>query len=173
MSGFYFFTTNPNSALLTNMTVMTPTMTMCSTLGPTDSTPMTATDTPTTANAGAAAKGIGEEAMASSASSTPCSRSGRPTGTSVADARSSNNSNSNNSPPTVKANVKYRGEEGRRAVLSTCREVLYDYGVLCSVVIVELHSAADVDVLAAHPDVAWVDVDAQVSFIAPMNTGMR
>lgn len=111
--------------------------------------------------------------MVSSASSTSCSRSGSPTGTSVADAGTSNNGNSNN--PTVKANVKYRGEEGRRAVLSTCREVLYDYmyGVLCSVVIVELHSAADVDVLAAHPDVAWVDVDAQVSFIAPMNTGMR
>ena len=158
------------------MTVMTPTMTMCSTLGPTDSTPMTATDTSTaripTANAGAAAKGIGEEAMASSASSTSCSRSGRPTGTgtSVTDARTSD---SNNNNPTVKANVKYRGEEGRKAVLTTCRKVLYDYGVLCSVVIVELHSAADVDVLAAHPDVAWVDVDAQVSFIAPMNTGMR
>lgn len=156
------------------MTVMT--MTMCSnSLGPTGSA-MTATDNDTSTSAGggnaAAAAATGDEVKTSSVSPPTCSSSsGGPVPTSVAETTTGPNNASNSG--AVKANVKYRGEEGRKAVLSACREVLYDYGVLCSVVIVELNSADDVEVLSAHPDVAWVDVDAQISFIAPMNTGMR
>lgn len=159
----------------TNTTVIM--MTICSTLGPTGSTcTMTTIDaasaataatastaaiaTPGDGAAGAAAASTGDEAA-----SPPSCRGGT---TSVTDVRTSNNNS-----PTVKASVKYRGEEGRKAVLSTCRRVLYDYGVLCSVVIVELYSDDDVDILSAHPDVVWVDADVQISFIAPMNTGMR
>ena len=160
------------------MTVMTMTMCSSNTPGPTGST-MTTTDTstPTTSSTSAgggntAAAATGDEARTPSLSPPSCSSSsGGPLPTSVAETTTSPNNASNSA--SVKVNVKYRGEEGRKAVLSACREVLYDYGVLCSVVIVELNSAADVEVLSAHPDVAWVDVDAQISFIAPMNTALR
>lgn len=70
-------------------------------------------------------------------------------------------------PRVVTANVRYRNEAGRAAVLGVAQSINHDFGALTSIVNVTLGSIADLDGLSANPDIEWVDKNGAVFFVQP------
>mmetsp|Transcript_22662 Transcript_22662/g.49195 ORF Transcript_22662/g.49195 Transcript_22662/m.49195 type:complete len:178 (-) Transcript_22662:276-809(-) len=66
----------------------------------------------------------------------------------------------------IVANIKYKNQSGREAVLATCSEVHHDFGALASVINATI-PLKDFDTLSSHPDIAWVDRDGAVHFVQP------
>ena len=67
----------------------------------------------------------------------------------------------------VTANVRYRNDDGRAAVLRVARTVNHDFGALTSIMNVTLGSIEALDVLSDHPDIEWVDRNGAVFFVQP------
>ena len=66
----------------------------------------------------------------------------------------------------AKANVKYNTEAGRAAVLAVCQTLHHDFGQLNSIINVTL-PAHELDNLAEHPGVSWIDRSGAVYFMQP------
>jgi hypothetical protein len=64
------------------------------------------------------------------------------------------------------ANVKYRNEAGRQAILAAAEAVNHDFGLLCEVLNVSI-GQDDLARLAADSNIAWVDREGAVHFIRP------
>ena len=62
------------------------------------------------------------------------------------------------------ANVKYRNEAGRQAILAAAEAVNHDFGLLCEVLNVSI-GQDDLARLAADSNIAWVDREGAVHFI--------
>ena len=67
----------------------------------------------------------------------------------------------------VTANVRYRNDDGRAAVLRVAQSVNHDFGALTSVMNVTLGSIEALDGLSDHPDIEWVDRNGAVFFVQP------
>lgn len=70
-------------------------------------------------------------------------------------------------PTAVTANVRYRNDVGRAAVLRVAQSVNHDFGALTSIVNVTLGSIEALDALSADPDIEWVDKNGAVFFVQP------
>ena len=66
----------------------------------------------------------------------------------------------------IVANIKYKNQSGREAVLASCREVHHDFGALASVINATI-PLEDLATLSNHPDIAWVDRNGAVYFVQP------
>lgn len=64
------------------------------------------------------------------------------------------------------ANIKYRNDAGRQAVLSVANAVHYDFGSLSTILNVSI-GQDDLKRLAADPNIVWVDGEGAVYFIQP------
>lgn len=71
------------------------------------------------------------------------------------------------STAAVTANVRYRNDQGRQAVLAVARSINHDFSALTSIMNVTLGSVADLDVLTANEDIEWVDKNGAVFFVQP------
>ena len=71
------------------------------------------------------------------------------------------------STPAVTANVRYRNDQGRQAVLAVARSINHDFSALTSIMNVTLGSVADLDALSANEDIEWVDKNGAVFFVQP------
>ena len=72
-------------------------------------------------------------------------------------------------PPSVKvatANIKYKNQAGRAAILAVSTAVHHDFGALTSILNVTLPADAITD-LKRNPDVEWVDGNGAVYFVQP------
>lgn len=66
----------------------------------------------------------------------------------------------------AKANIKYKNEAGRAAVLAVSKTVHYDFGQLNNICNVTL-PIEELDALAENPDIEWVDRNGAVFFMQP------
>lgn len=66
----------------------------------------------------------------------------------------------------AKANIKYKNEAGRAAVLAVSKTVHYDFGQLNNICNVTL-PVEELDALAENPDIEWVDRNGAVFFMQP------
>ena len=71
------------------------------------------------------------------------------------------------STAAVTANVRYRNDQGRQAVLAVARSINHDFSALTSIMNVTLGSVADLDVLSASEDIEWVDKNGAVFVVQP------
>ena len=98
-------------------------------------------------------------ATATSSSTTVASLSG--------DNKSTNDAAASATHSAVTANVRYRNDDGRAAVLRVAQTVNHDFGALTSIMNVTLGSIEALDVLSANPDIEWVDRNGAVFFVQP------
>ena len=68
-------------------------------------------------------------------------------------------------------NVKYRNDDGRKAVLSRSLSLHHDFGSLTGIVNVTL-TRKDLDDLANDPNIHWVDRTGAVHYIQPSALGL-
>ena len=66
----------------------------------------------------------------------------------------------------AKANIKYKNEAGRAAVLAVCETLHHDFGQLNNIINVTL-PASELESLAENPDVVWIDRSGAVYFMQP------
>lgn len=66
----------------------------------------------------------------------------------------------------VKANIKYKNEAGRAAVLAISETLHHDFGQLNNIINVTL-PASELESLAENPDVVWIDRSGAVYFMQP------
>ena len=92
------------------------------------------------------------------------SSSNKPSGT---DDRAPHNQPPNDAQSTVAtANIKYRNQAGRAAILAVSTAVHHDFGALTSILNVTLPADAITD-LKRNPNVEWVDGNGAVYFVQP------
>ena len=66
----------------------------------------------------------------------------------------------------VKANIKYKNEAGRAAVLAISETLHHDFGQLNNIINVTL-PASELESLEENPDVVWIDRSGAVYFMQP------
>ena len=64
------------------------------------------------------------------------------------------------------ANIKYRNDAGRQAILSVAKAVHYDFGSLSNILNVSI-GQEDLKRLSEDPNIVWVDGEGAVYFIQP------
>ena len=117
---------------------------------------------------GGSGGGIGAALGAASASATATATSSSTTVASLSgDNKSTNDAAASATHSAVTANVRYRNDDGRAAVLRVAQTVNHDFGALTSIMNVTLGSIEALDVLSANPDIEWVDRNGAVFFVQP------